>query len=117
MPRTAITVQTTSRDGLTASYISGDSVNGHEFANYGQDVILIINNGGGSGINATFITPNTVDGNAIADKTVAVGAGVEMFIGPFRNSVYGSAANKTTVYFDLDSATSVTVAAIALGSA
>lgn len=116
MPRTALTVQSTSRDGLTATYSAGDATNDHEFDNSGQNVVLHVKNGGGSGITVTIVTPGTVDGLAIADKAVSVGAGVEMFIGPFNNSQYGSGTNSRSVYFDLDTDTSVTLAALKLGS-
>lgn len=116
MARTSLTVQTTDRDGLTTSYTAGDAANGHDWINT-QKEIIHIKNDGGVGITATFITQQTVDGLAVADKAVSVGAGVHMFIGPFSNDIYGlTSGSDKLVQVDLDTAASVTVAVMKVGS-
>ena len=115
MPRTALTIQSSSRDGLTVTYAAGDSANGHEVDNTTQNVMIHVKNEGVSSVDLTFITPKQVDGQSIGDRVVAVGAGVEMFIGPFNNDDYGSGTNFKTLYFDLSDDTSVTLAAIRVG--
>lgn len=122
MPRTALTVQTTARTGLVATYTAASVANGHEFINSSEKVVLHVKNAGGGATVITIKTPGTVDGLAIADKTVTVSAGTEAFIGPFDNDDYGqdgagSGTGATDVYIDLDVDTSVTLAAIKLGSA
>jgi hypothetical protein len=119
MARTELTVQDVDRSGLTPAYVSGDATNEHSFDNTSQAVFVHIKNGGGGGINATFITSQTVDGNAVADLVIAVGAGAEAMVGPFRNDLYGQAdaGNNldTAVLLDLDTDTSVTLGAFKLG--
>jgi len=117
MPRTALTVLTTSRTGLTPAFVAADAVNNHEFPNSSQNVVLHVKNGAGAPINVTFITPGTVDGQTVGDRIVAVPAGGERIIGPFRNTHYGSGTNGSSVYFDVSSATSITLMALAVGQA
>lgn len=117
MPRVAITPETTTRDGLAPSYAAADAVNGHQFDNASQGVIVHVINAGGSPTDVTFLTPGTVDGLAVADRTVTVAAGTDLFIGPFRNSQYGAGAAKTTVEFDITIDTSVSIACIIPGVA
>lgn len=118
MPRGTLTVQETSRDGLAASYTAGDATNGHQVDNSGQKTIVHIKNGGGGAVVATFVTGLTVDGLAVADRTVTISAGTDEFIGPFASATYGNVDSGTTyVYIDLDVDTSVTLAALKVGSA
>lgn len=121
MARTVLTSQTTNRSGLTVSYTAGDAANGHEFNNDGETKIVHVKNGGVGTLTITIPTPGTVDGLAIADRTVTVGAGVEMFIGPFKNSRYGNngasaGSGLVDVYLDLDVDASVTLAVIKAGN-
>lgn len=76
-----VSVEVIDRDGLAATY-NAASAGGDKFAP-GKDVFVHIVNGGGSGITATFTTSAEVDGLAVADAAVTVGAGAESFAGPF----------------------------------
>lgn len=120
MAYTELTLQVSARTGLEAAYVSGDSANGHSFDNAEENVCIHVLNGGGSPTNVTIITPGTIDGIAITDMVVAVPAGEERFIGPFANSLYGQVDADNSideaVGFDLSVDTSVTLAAIKLGS-
>lgn len=58
-----------------------------KFLNTGKEILLVKNGSGGS-INVTITTPNTVDGNAIADPVVAVADGVTKEFGPFKRGTY-----------------------------
>lgn len=120
MARTLLALQATTRDGLDPTYTVGDAVNGHSFDNDHEDVALHVKNGGASPVVVTFATPNTIDGMALPDKTVTVPAGEERFIGPFPRSLYSQAdagnALTEAVLIDLDQASSVTLAALQLGS-
>lgn len=111
MARTALTVQTISRSGIAPSYASGDAANGHQFSNNGK-TFLHVKNGGGSSITVTIQTPGSVDGLAVADRTVTVANGAEKMIGPFPTTTYNQSGG--LVYVDLSADTSVTLAAFYL---
>jgi hypothetical protein len=71
-------------------------------------------NGGGGAINVTVPTPATAaQGVAIDDPVVNVPAGEDRFIGPFDLGIFNQ-SDGSGVYIDLDSDTSVTVAALRL---
>ena len=110
MPRTAITVQSIVRTGLEATYESFDQANGMSFSNAGATAFVHIKNGDASGKTLTIVTSYTGDGLALADRTVSLAATSDYFIGPFPNGFYGNSTN--TVYLDIDSGTSVTIAVL-----
>ncbi len=99
-----LTLNVVARAGVTVSLASA-AVGGDEFVNTGQEFFMITN--GGGSINVTISTPNSVDGNAIADLVVVVGAGVTMFIGPFPKGTYNDSANKVQITYS--GVTTVTV--------
>ena len=86
---------------LTAAAGGGDS-----FANDGR-TYLDINNGSGGSITVTFVTQQTVDGLAVADLAVAVGAGVRTKVGPFPPGIYNDANGRVQVTYS--GVTSLTV--------
>lgn len=100
-----LTVNEISRAGvsgaLTAAAGGGDS-----FANDGR-TYLDINNGSGGSITVTFVTQQTIDGLAVADLAVAVGAGVRTKVGPFPPSIYNDANGRVQVTYS--GVTSLTV--------
>lgn len=111
MARTALTVQQIARSGLAPSYTAANAA-GHSVQNNGR-VFLHVKNAGGSICNVTIETPGTVDGLAVADRTVAVAATTgDAMIGPFPENVYDQADG--TINVDFDQVTSVTVAALRL---
>lgn len=63
---------------------------GDTFTNTGQE-IAVIKNGSGAPITVTFVTPATLDGLAVTDLTVSVGAGETRAVGPFPPGVYNDA--------------------------
>lgn len=114
MPRTALTVQTTSRAGLAAVYSPADAVNGNDFPNTGGE-FLHVKNTGAAPVTLTIPTPVTIDGLAVADRTVSIPATTgDLFIGPFDNSFYGG--NDGRVQLDWSAATGVTIAVLKRGS-
>jgi len=119
MARTELTVQEVDRDGLKVTYVSGDATNDHSWDNRSEDIFIHLLNGGAGAVVATFQTPKTVDGLAVAELIITVPAGEDWFIGPFRNDLYGQedADNgiSQAVLLDLDIDTSVTLAALQLG--
>lgn len=70
---------------------------------------LHVKNAGGSSDTVTLVTPGTVAGLAIADRTVAVANGTEKFIGPLDPALYGPVVTVTNSF-----TTSVTVAAVSI---
>ena len=70
---------------------------------------LHVKNAGGSSDTVTLVTPGTVSGLAIADRTVAVANGTERFIGPLDPALYGPVV---TVQHSFT--TSVTAAAVTI---
>lgn len=86
-------------DVIGAAAASG----GDTFANTGYE-IFVVKNGSGGSINVTFTSTVTVDGQAVADKVVAVADGAHVSIGPFPVGYYDD-----TVAVAYSDVTSVTV--------
>jgi len=101
-----LTVQTVSRSGLQPS-LAAAAGGGDSFANTGNEFVYISNGGGGS-ITLTIVTQSTVDGQAVADRTVSVPAGESRFVGPFPTSHYNDANGRVQLTYS--GVTSVTVA-------
>jgi len=114
MARTALTVNEVVRAGVAFSP-SAANVDGHSLANdRNAALFLYVNNGSGSSVTVTIQTPGTVDGLAVADRTVAVAAAAEKLIGPFPSGVYDQSDG--AVYVDFSAVTSVTVAAFKIAA-
>lgn len=107
MARTALTVQQIVRGGLTPSYAAANA-DGHSLPNGGTEFIHVKT--GGTGTTVTIQTPGTVDGLAVAERTIVIGTSSERMIGPFPRQTYNQAADE--VYIDFSSVTTVTIAAI-----
>jgi hypothetical protein len=79
-------------------------------------VALVVDNGGGSPITVTAVTPGTVAGLAIADATLSVPAGARRYLGPFPTSVFAQPADAVDgplkVLINYSSITSVTRALV-----
>lgn len=100
-----LTAETVSRSGVDVAGVAASS-GGDEFDNSGSDFVEIKNGGAGS-INVTFVTQATVDGEAVADKVVAVPAGTTKIIGPFPKGIYNNANGRVQMTYS--AVTSVTV--------
>lgn len=119
MARTNLTIQTTARTGLEATYTAA-TVDGHAFDNTGKRVFLHVKNAAGVDTTITIDNPAVVDGLNVPDKTVVVTAGEERFIGPFGES-YEQASGTTpaiakSIKVNAAPQASVTYAAIKLGA-
>ena len=90
-----LTVTPITRSGIalpsTAAGASGDV-----FTNTGKEA-LIVNNGGGVDTTVTITTPCTVDGLAVGDRTVTVGASATKIIGPFPTGYYNNTDGQVAV--------------------
>lgn len=117
MARTELTLQTIDRDGIDPTYSSAIT-DGHAVNNASHKVFIHVINADASSKDITIITPNTIDGLALADLTVSVPASEERIIGPFPHAVY--CKNDTTlsithaIWVDYSATTSVTIAALKL---
>ena len=104
-----ITVQTLARAGLSATYEACDT-NGNYFTNDGMTFIHIKNANAGTPT-LTIATANTVDGLAIADRTVTMFATTgDKMIGPLPASVYNDANGRVQLTYS--AVTDLTIAVI-----
>lgn len=117
MARTELTLQTCIRTGLNTSY-SAAQADGHAINNVSHKTFIHVVNDNASACTVTVTTPNTVDGQAIADLTVSVPASEERMIGPFPHAVYckndSALSIVHAVWVDYSVQASVTVAAVKL---
>lgn len=92
MARTPVPVSAITRAGLTApAETAADTVNGNSVANTNQNVILVVRNADGAAPhNLTLHLAARVDGQAPADRVVAIAATVTKYFGPFSRAEYGS---------------------------
>lgn len=107
MARTTLSAQQISRAGLTPSYAAAN-VDGHALPNGGEEVLHVKTTT--NGCTVTLQTPGTVDGQAVADRTVVIGTSSERLIGPFPPGIYNQPSGE--VYVDLSVVTGVTIAAL-----
>lgn len=101
-----ITVQDIVRSGLQASYTAVSSADSDSFVNDGGRTFIHVVNGT-TAMTLTVVTPATADGLSITDRTVAIGASEEHFVGPLPSQWYG---NSVTINFS--DTTDGTVAAL-----
>jgi hypothetical protein len=59
------------------------------------DVFIHVKNGGGGSINVTAVTGGTLAGKAVSDEVVAIAAGAEKMIGPFKPQLYNQPSGAT----------------------
>jgi hypothetical protein len=110
LARTVITPTAITSNGVTQT-LTAANADGNNFNNNGATLVVIANGYTGT-ITATFQTPRTIDGLAVADKEVAVPAGETYLIGPFGSNTFNQSDG--TVYVDYTESTSVTVGAFYL---
>ncbi len=115
MARTQITPQKLSRDGDTpVSVLIG--ADGVAILNRKGNVFLRAVNVDTSSVVLTFVIPTTVDGQAVADRTVTIAAdaspGDERYIGPFPTAFYNQSGGYVNI--DADTADKVSVEVFAL---
>lgn len=107
MPRTALAVQQIVRGGLAPVYGAANAA-GHSYPNSGREFVHVKTIG--TPCNVTIITPGTVDGQAVADRVVALLANSEAMIGPFPPDAYNQPTGDG-VYLDFSAVTAVTIGA------
>ncbi|MBC7193861.1 hypothetical protein [Marinobacter sp.] len=104
-----LNVQKASLTGLAPTFVAA-SAGGDSFVNDGKTV-LHVKNGGASEITVTVNSQQPCNYGFDHDVTVAVPAGGERIIGPFRQDRFNNSDGQVMVSYS--AVTSVTVAAIA----
>jgi hypothetical protein len=101
MADVTLTVYDVSRSGidLTTSATVIVIANTYYFPNDGR-CLVYLNNGTGSTVIPTFVTQNTVDGLAIADKAGSQLTARAYFYGPFPPSIYNDASGRVQMTFN-----------------
>ena len=111
MSLTTLTVQEIVRTGLSPT-LGAANTDGSYVPNNGR-VFLDVRNVNAAARNVTIATPGTVDGLAVADRTVNVAIGSvtpqQKLIGPFPPETYGA-----TLTVTFDAVVDLTIAAIQL---
>lgn len=102
----ALTTVALSRAGVPDSGGTAAGAGGDTFVNDGV-TMLLVKNGSGASINVTFAYGQTVDGQTVPGKVVAVGAGVTTLIGPFPSNLFTDSNGNVAVSYS--AVTSVTV--------
>lgn len=109
MPRTVITPQQITSAGVTPTFEAANVLGNAVVLAYGR--CLRVKNGSGSIITVTLPTPGTVDGLAIADRTVSVPATTgDVLIALGRGDAYRQP--DATASIDYSAITSVTVCVV-----
>lgn len=86
---------------------------GDTFPNTGRE-LLFIANGDVSDMTLTIVTPATLAGQAVADRTVTIPAGESRLIGPFPVGIYNNAAGGVDLTYS--SVTDLTVYVVRVSS-
>jgi len=81
---------------------------GDDFVNTGKE-LLVFKNGSGSQMTLTIATQQTVDGEAVADKTIDVPAGETQLFGPWPTSIYNDSNAKVQLTYSDETSCTVLV--------
>lgn len=91
MPRIALVSTRPARAGVTrVAEVDGNTVDGHVVRNTGRTVVTVRNADAGGAHTVTFVIPGTVDGQAVADRTVSIPASSSRDFGGFDPAIYAS---------------------------
>lgn len=105
MARVQIPVTTIARSGTALpSAVTGDAANDHYIASNDGQVILIATNTSGGALTITIQSAITVDGLAVDDVSLSVGAGLTRYFAIGPPHVYNQPTDNSYVYVDVTSA-------------
>ena len=104
-----LTVQSLAGSSGVAITTQAADVAGDEFANDNGRVNFEVSNGSGASVDVTIVTQATVDGLAVADRVISVGAGDRFIVNQLSTGTYNDSGGLVQVTYS--SVTSVTVAA------
>lgn len=103
--------QQINRTGLTPA-LTAAAAGGDEFQANPASIILI-RNGSGASITATFVSPGTSNGLAVEDVVVTVPAGADRYVGSYSDDVFKNAQGRVPITYS--AVASVTVAHLTIG--
>ena len=110
MARVTLSVQQMSRAGLEPSYAAA-AADGNAFNNTGREFLHIKNTT--TACVVTVLTPRTVDGQAVTNRTVTVPENEDRMIGPFPPATFNQGGSiGDLVHVNYDDESNVTVAVI-----
>jgi hypothetical protein len=116
MSTVSLAVQTITRAGIAPTYTADGAspllnvADTFQFNNTGRE-ILHFKKAGATNCNVTIVTPGTVDGLAIAERTKVVPATTgDVMMGPFPPDIYNTPGTATFAGFTVDNITGLTVA-------
>ena len=97
MPRVDVPHQQISRSGTIisgtgVSEVVADPTNDHSVVNDGR-VLIAVRNTDAAPQSVVFVTPGTVDTQAVADRSESITDGVQEIFGPFSPAEYGDVLN------------------------
>lgn len=107
MPRTALQPQHPDFDGMIPTYAAANAA-GHSFT--ARNAFIHVKNGNAAATVITLPTPGTVEGLAVADRTITVAPGTEVMFVP--TAAVEDAAGAMNIDFSITA--SVTIAAFAV---
>ena len=111
MARTVLAVQIVPRTGLNAVFTAANT-DGHSVANDGR-MFLHVKNGVTATVVVTLVIPQTVDGQAVTNRTVSIPTSNERYIGPFPAGTYNQGGGVgDQIHIDFDQVVNVTIAAL-----
>lgn len=108
----ALTPVTKKVTANATTFAAGES-GGDKFANPSGSALLFVShtNGGGSTVTLTITTSQTIEGLALADRTVAIGAGEFHVLGPFPKNTYNDVDGNVNISYSDE--TDIEVAVVA----
>ena len=92
-----LTVQQIARAGVVPAFAAAAG-GGDSFPNTGNEYVEVVN-GDASDKTVTFVTPNTVDTLAIADRPEVVAAGTRQKFGPFPPGTYNDSNDRVGITY------------------
>lgn len=92
-----LTVQQIARAGIVPSFAAAAG-GGDSFPNTGSEYVEVVN-GDVADKTVTFVTPNTVDSLAIADRPEVVAAGTRQKFGPFPTGTYNDSNDRVGITY------------------
>jgi len=87
------------------------STGGDTFQNSGRQ-LLIVANGSDSSMDLTIATSATIDGQAVADRTISIPAGESRIIGPFQPGIYNDTGGAVELTYSDETDVTVYVVAV-----
>lgn len=111
MATTTLSVEDSVRGGLSVTFTAIDATDTYKFANDGRTILFFENTGSEATI--TVVTPVTVDGQAVADRTLTVPATTgQHAAGIFPTRAYNDSDGNVSFTNDIASGVSVAVVRI-----